>query len=241
MNKILTIVHQKNANPGLVGQLLTQDGYKLDIRFPCLGEKLPTTMDNHEAAVIFGGAMSANDSETLPFIRAELDWIPVALSSGKPFLGICLGGQLLARVLGAKVAPHPEGLTEIGYFRILPSDAAPSYFNFPRYVYHWHREGFELPTGARLLAEGETFPNQAFRYGNNAYGVQFHPEMNQEMLEIWTHLGANLLNLPGAQPRDEQLKKHSLYGSQAEHWLQGFLRSWLQGAEANKKQLVISD
>ncbi len=227
MKKILLIVHQQASNPGLVGQILTNNGYELDIRCPAIGQELPTTMDNHEGTVIFGGPMSANDSETLPFIRTELDWIPTALSSGKPYLGICLGAQLLARVLGASVAPHPEGLSEIGYFPIVPSNSAVDYFDCPRYVYHWHCEGFQLPKGAQLLARGEIFEAQAFRYGETAYGVQFHPEMTFEMIDTWTTVGAKMLTSPGAQSREEQMHRYSLYGGECKTWLQGFLSYWL--------------
>lgn len=127
MKKLLLIVHQPTSDSGRVGQILRANGYMLDIRCPSVQEKLPTTMDSHDAAVIFGGPMSANDSE-IPFIRAEHDWIPMALESGKPFLGICLGAQLLARVLGAAITPHPDGLTEIGYFPIVPKEAGRDYF-----------------------------------------------------------------------------------------------------------------
>lgn len=227
MKKILVIVHQQTSNPGRVGQILRDRGYTLDIRVPSLLEELPATMDSHDAVVIFGGPMSANDSETLPFIRTELDWIPVALESGKPFLGICLGAQLLARVLGAVVKPHPEGMTEIGYFPIFPTPAGRKHFGKALKVYHWHSEGFELPQGAVKLAEGEIFTNQAFRYGENAYGLQFHPEITRNMLERWTTEGAHMLTLPGAQSRDEQIQKHSEYALDLEKWLEDFLSLWL--------------
>lgn len=226
--KILVIVHQPTSNPGLVGQLLIKKGYTLDIRFLGQDNTLPNTMDNHAGCVIFGGPMSANDDQTLPFIRTELDWIPVVLESGMPFLGICLGAQLLARVLGAVVAPHPEEKVEIGYFPITPTRAGSEYFENPLHVYHWHREGFELPQGAIKLAEGETFPNQAFRYGKKAYGLQFHPEMTQTMLEKWTILGAPMLTMTGAQSREEQFRKHDLYATAMENWLEGFLLLWLE-------------
>jgi GMP synthase (glutamine-hydrolysing) len=231
VKKILLIVHQQTSEPGLVGQILIKNGYELDIRCPAIEQELPATMDNHEAVVIFGGPMSANDSETLPFIRTELDWIPIALDSSKPFLGICLGAQLLARVLGASVSPHPKEMTEIGYFPIVPADTSVNYFDIPRYVYHWHREGFELPKDAQLLAKGEVFESQAYRYGETAYGVQFHPEITKEMMGKWTTLGAQMLTLPGAQSREEQMQKYSLYGGESETWLEGFLCYWLDTAK----------
>ncbi len=227
MKKILVIVHQASSDPGLVGQLLRKYGYELDIRVPSQQDELPLTMDNHSGCVIFGGPMSANDDDTLPFIRTELDWIPVALESGKPYLGICLGAQLLARVLGATVAPHPEGKVEIGYFPIAPTLAGSEYFKEPLHVYHWHCEGFELPKGAIKLAAGETFPNQAFRYGETAYGVQFHPEMTQPMIEKWIALGAHMLTRTGAQSQNEQMQKHALYAPARENWLESFLCRWL--------------
>jgi GMP synthase (glutamine-hydrolysing) len=197
VKKILIVVHQPTSDTGLVGQILRAWGYTLDIRVMSQqGSELPPTMDNHEAVIIFGGPMSANDRETLPFIGTELDWIPVALESGKPYLGICLGAQLLARVLGATVQPHPDGMVE-------------------------------LPKGAVSLFKGEVFKNQAFRYGENAYGVQFHPEMTREMMERWTTEGAHMLTLPGAQSRDEHLYQHSLYAIAMENWLKGFLCHWL--------------
>lgn len=227
MKKILIVVHQPTSDTGLVGQILRAWGYTLDIRVPSQQDELPPTMDNHDAVIIFGGPMSANDRNTLPFIGTELDWIPVALESGKPYLGICLGAQLLAHVLGATVQPHPNSLVEIGYFPVMPTGMDDEHFSQPLHVYHWHREGFELPKGAVPLLRGEIFPNQAFRYGENAYGVQFHPEMTRDMMELWTTNGADMLSLPGALSRDKQFYQHSLYALAMEHWLKGFLCHWL--------------
>ncbi|WP_339383342.1 glutamine amidotransferase-related protein [Oculatella sp. LEGE 06141] len=226
--QILLIVHQEHSSPGLVGQLLQTRGYTLDIRRPCLGDALPDTMDAHAAAIIFGGPMSANDSETLPFIRAELDWVPVSVESGKPFLGICLGAQLLARSLGATVAPHPQGVKEVGYVPISPTVAGKAAFGDLTHVYHWHGEGFELPQEAVLLATGDDFENQAFRYGKTAYGVQFHPEITAEMIEFWTAKATELAELPDSQPLDKQLQHHACYSATVERWLDRFLQDWLQ-------------
>ncbi|NER79039.1 MAG: glutamine amidotransferase [Leptolyngbya sp. SIO1D8] len=227
MNQILLVVHQETSNPGLVGEKLRSRGYQLDIRCPALGDLLPKTMSQHKAAIVFGGPMSANDDDTLPFIRTELDWIPTVLSAAKPYLGICLGAQLLARVLGANVSPHPEEQREIGYFDLFPTPAGSPYIPEPMAVYHWHREGFTIPAGAVKLAEGDTFPNQAFCYQETAFGLQFHPEMTSQLIDEWTTRGAEQLTFPGAHPRELHFLNHERFSAVVDDWLDNFLQIWL--------------
>ena len=119
LKPVLLVLHQEHSSPGRVGQVLTKLGHPLDVRRPRFGDPLPETMDNHAAAVIFGGPNSANDADD--FIKRETDWIGVPLREGKPFLGICLGAQMMARHLGAQVYPHPEGHAEVGYYPIRPT------------------------------------------------------------------------------------------------------------------------
>ncbi|MGF1458340.1 MAG: glutamine amidotransferase [Leptolyngbyaceae cyanobacterium] len=171
--------------------------------------------------------MSANDDVTLPFIKAELDWLAIALASGRPYLGICLGAQLLARVLGAEVARHRQGQREIGYYPLYPTAQGEPYFPAPMQVYHWHSEGFTLPNGATLLARGEVFPHQAFRYGETAIGLQFHPEITTMLIDEWTSRGADQLDLPGAQPCMQQFHRHERHGQRVDRWLDAFLDTWL--------------
>ncbi len=225
--KILLVVQRKGSDPGRVGSALETMGYELDIRVASEGHVLPATMDGHAGAVVFGGPMSANDDSILPYIGIELEWIPRALESGKPFLGICLGCQLLARALGARVAPHPDGLHEIGYFPVSPTDAGRDLFDGPLCVYQWHGDGFELPSGSELLAKGKTFANQAFRYGETAYGVQFHPEVTAAIVERWTTLAAHKLSLAGAQSREEHFSGHRRHEQAMIGWLKRFLERWL--------------
>jgi GMP synthase (glutamine-hydrolysing) len=229
-DKILIVVHQPTSNPGLVGQKLCSLGYGLDIRCPALGETLPTTLAHHAAVVVFGGPMSANDDDTLPYIRQELDWLPTVLDAEKPYLGICLGAQLLARALGAIVAPHPDDLREIGYFPLHPTPEGRALFPESMQVYHWHGEGFTVPSGGVALATGETFPHQAFRYGS-AYGLQFHPEITADLIADWTIQGAEQLTLPGAHPRALHLHNHRRFGGAVAAWLDLFLADWLTVAD----------
>src|SRR6478609_1269990 len=118
---VLIILHQEHSTPGRVGRLLQERGYRLDIRRPRYGDPLPETLAEHAGAIIFGGPMSANDPDE--FVRREIDWIAIPLREQRPFLGICLGAQMLAMQLGAKVAPHPQGVTQIGYYPIRPTPA----------------------------------------------------------------------------------------------------------------------
>ncbi len=135
---------------------LRQRGYPLDIRRPRFGDPLPETMAEHAGAIIFGGPMSANDNDD--FVRREIDWLAVPLREKKPFLGICLGAQMLAQHLGGRVFKHPDGHAEIGYYPIRPTDVGRAVCDpWPEQVYQWHREGFDLPLGADLLAEGDHF------------------------------------------------------------------------------------
>ncbi|MGF1496859.1 MAG: gamma-glutamyl-gamma-aminobutyrate hydrolase family protein [Elainellaceae cyanobacterium] len=230
------MVHQAQSNPGLVGQILEEKGYVLDIRCPAMGDRLPSTMEPYAATVVFGGPMSANDQDTLPFIKTELDWLPQVLEAQTPFLGICLGAQLLARSLGGTVKPHIHRQVEIGYFPLEATPEGQSLLTSLSHVYHWHREGFDLPTDAVLLATGDAFPNQAFRYGPSAYGFQFHPEITAELITRWTTEAADQLTQPGAQSQQMQFEQHHQHGSIVKTWLQRFLDQWLQAPAVALRQ-----
>jgi GMP synthase (glutamine-hydrolysing) len=124
LRPVLVVLHQENSTPGRVGNALRALGHALDVRRPRFGDALPETLDAHAGAVIFGGPMSANDGDD--YVRREIDWIEVPLREQRPFLGICLGAQMLAKNLGARVAPHVQGLTQIGYYPIRPTEAGHS-------------------------------------------------------------------------------------------------------------------
>ena len=224
--KIAIVVHQEHSRPGRVGALLEGRGYELHRLCPNLGCELPDDMSDYAGVVIFGGPMSANDCGTLEGIKKELEWIPKVVESGVPFLGLCLGAQLLTRAVGGKVGPHPEGQVEVGYVQVEPTEAGRPWLK-PMRVYEWHREGMEIPGCCELLASSDTYHVQGFRYGESAFGFQFHPEVTLEMKEIWTLKAAERLKLPGAQQRGVHLSMHSLYDPPLHRWIDGFLDRWL--------------
>lgn len=233
---VLIILHQEGSTPGRVGRLLAERGHPLDIRRPRFGDPLPETLALHAGVVIFGGPMSANDPDD--WLKTETDFIGVALKENKPFLGLCLGAQMLARHLGGKVSTHQGGLMEIGYYPIRPTSEGHAFADnlgapWPTHVYHWHREGFDAPRGAVALAEGDDFPVQAIQVGDSAFGFQFHPEVTHAMVYRWTTLAAARLNAPGAQAAHLHHRGRFMYDPAVRLWLGMFLDHWLEsGAPA---------
>jgi len=228
---VLLVLHQEMSTPARVGHYLAKHGFSLDIRRPRFGDPLPETLNAHTGAVIFGGPQSANDSED--FVRREIDWIAVPLKEKKPFLGICLGAQMLAKHLGARVCYHPEGKAEVGYYPIRVTETAHKVCRpWPDYVYQWHREGFDLPHGAELLAEGDIFEVQALRYGPAAYGIQFHAEVTHAMMCRWTTRGHARMELPGAKQRAAHFAERPVYDPAIRTWLAAFLDRWVAGETA---------
>lgn len=127
--------------------------------------------------VVMGGPMSVNDEDQYPWLAIEKQYVRKLIESGKPVLGICLGAQIIANAMGAKVFTSP--VKEIGWFPIQAIAAAEgSVFNFPssEIVFHWHGETFDLPPGAIRLAKSEGCENQAFQLGKRVVGLQFHLE-----------------------------------------------------------------
>jgi GMP synthase-like glutamine amidotransferase len=147
------------------------------------GDVLPEA-ESVDLLVVMGGPMSVNDEELYPWLVAEKRFIAQAIRRGKAVLGVCLGAQLIAAALGARV--YPNGEKEIGWFPVyaktapemFPEEPVPV-FRFPEesLVFHWHGETFDLPTGAVHLARSEACRNQAFQYGRRIVGLQFHLEM----------------------------------------------------------------
>ncbi|WP_113893082.1 glutamine amidotransferase [Roseiarcus fermentans] len=232
---VLIVLHQEHSTPGRVGLALKAMGARLDIRRPCLGDPLPATLADHDGVVVFGGPMGANDNAE--WIRREIDWFAVPLAEKKPLLGVCLGAQMLARQLGARVFSYEDRRSEIGYVPIQPNASGDALCAepFPRSVYQWHSDGFDLPAGAELLATGgEDFPNQAYRYGACAVALQFHPEVTYHMMCKWTLRGAERLTRPGAQQRPSHLGGWFQHDGRVAAWLQAFLPVWLNGALGEK-------
>lgn len=219
--RVLIILHQETSSSGRVGQLLSFMGYEADIRRPVLGDPLPETLEDHAGVVVFGGPMSANDPDE--GIRRETRFMDVVLRSGKPYFGICLGAQILVNHLGGRVASREDGAVEIGWYGLEATPAGQQMMEWPSMVYQFHREGFDLPGGAELLATADAYPNQAFRYGDNAWAVQFHAELTLAMMHRWAVRGAHRFVLPGAQQGQQHLHGRLVHDAALLNWLKQFL------------------
>lgn len=141
-----------------------------------------------DLVIVLGGPMSVNDEASLPWLVEERHFIAAAIQAGKPVLGICLGAQLIASALGADV--YPGLYREIGWFPVQATLCRPGTFAFPpeTVAFHWHRETFDLPLHAVDLARSAACATQAFQFGPNVIGLQFHLETTPESLdEIITH------------------------------------------------------
>jgi GMP synthase (glutamine-hydrolysing) len=228
---ILVVLHQPHSTPAHVGLTLERMGHALDIRRPRFGDTLPDTLEHHDGAVIFGGPMSANDPDD--FVKTEIDWIEVPLRENKPFLGICLGAQMFARLLGSKVYFDPHQRCGIGYHPVEPLKPAIDGVPWPTTVYQWHREGFDLPSGAELIVRADTaFPNQAFQFGSGT-AIQFHPEITYHQICRWSGNSPARLALPCAQDRPTQMRNHISYGPPVARWREAFLKSWIAASRVS--------
>ena len=224
---ILLVMHQASSNPGRVGAMLAAKGYRLEACRVPLGDRLSESLEDYAGAVIYGGPMSANDDDSLACIAEELAWLEVPLRENKPFLGLCLGGHLLARFLGAEVTAHEAGMHEIGYYPVRVTAAGRGWYPDEQWFYHWHAEGFGVPVSAELLATGRFFPNQAFRYGR-AHAIRFHPEITGEMMLRWSRGPVHRMVMPGAKPTESHVRDHALHDAGITRGLDRFLDDWLE-------------
>jgi GMP synthase-like glutamine amidotransferase len=165
-----------------VGDALVAAGVTLEVCRVWDGDAVPTTSQGLAGVVVMGGAMSAGSDDGFPARGAELALLRHAVAQQVPVLGVCLGAQLLAAAGGAPVYPGESGL-ELGWVPVgLEEGSAtdPLFSGLPRQltVLNWHGDTFDLPDGAVRLASGATYPNQAFRLGERAWGVQFHIEVD---------------------------------------------------------------
>jgi GMP synthase (glutamine-hydrolysing) len=197
MSQVLVIKNAGLEGPGTIGELLQSDGFDLEI-ISAKKQKIPPV--DHAIVLVLGAPESANDD--LQYLKDELVLIQDAVRKNIPTLGICLGSQLIAKAFGARVYPGPK--KEIGFYHDIKVDdtAKSSLFSGisdPFTVFHWHGDTFDIPLGGQRLAYSELY-SQAFQYGS-AVGVQFHFEVDSNIVQSWLDNTKENLNLPYLDPK----------------------------------------
>lgn len=188
MKKLLVCQHVAFEILGTLNPLFKDNGFRIRyLNFDRRPQAKPS-LDGYHGLIVLGGPMNANDSSTHPHLLTEIRLIETALDREIPVLGICLGAQLIARALGAEVRRHSE--KEIGWYDVSVTeegrrDPLFSHFRRSERIFQWHEDTFDIPNGAAHLASSPGCPNQVFRYGSRVYGLQFHLEVDEPLIERW--------------------------------------------------------
>lgn len=204
MAPVIVFRHVPHEGLGTIASVLSRYGFSPRTVDIARGRPALPPVKSLAGLIVMGGPMGVYEQDRFPFLKRELDYIRKAIAADKPVLGICLGSQLIARALGARV--YPNGKKEIGWYRVhltaegqkdpLMNGAEAPRAKAPRakapWVFQWHGDTFDLPQGARRLASSPLCQNQAFRFGQNVYGLQYHLEVDGPMILDW-------LNQPGAE------------------------------------------
>ena len=192
---VLILKNVPNEGPGTIEDYLAEN--KIDYRIIDLSSEEFPSAEGYDTLIILGGYMSANDTDVYPYLEKEIGLVRTFAQKGLKMLGVCLGAQIMAKALGARVYSGPE--KEIGWYDIendyrggldrlmgLLSRHPATGEHLKAYkVFQWHGETFDIPEGAVRLSRSRLYPNQAFRYGAIAYAFQFHIEVREETIYQW--------------------------------------------------------
>ena len=186
--RALVLQHVPVEGPGTLASYLNARGWTLETVALYEGAHLPEDAKEYQAVIVMGGPMGVYDEAEYPFLSDEHQFLMRVLAQGVPLLGICLGSQLLAKALGARVYRNPY--KEIGWYTVdltLAGTTDPLFtcLTSPVPVFQWHGDAFDLPAGAAPLATSSRCPHQAFRYGDRVYGLLFHLELTPTVIQSW--------------------------------------------------------
>ena len=200
MKRILVFQHVPHEDLGTLDYLLRAAGFEIHTVKFWGADPAPGNLEGFAALIALGGPMGVYEADKHPYLAMETRLIETALDQDLPLLGICLGSQLMANALCARV--YPSGIKEIGWYDLAPTPDAQNdpllrHLRATEKVFQWHGDTFDLPVGAVHLASSPLCANQAFRYGHNAYALQFHLEVDREMIDTWLDVPQNRDEIAG--------------------------------------------
>ena len=224
--RILSLVHGPLVRSELYGDIVRADGHELVERSVVDDPDALAPSDGYDAVLVFGGQMNVDEEDEHPWLRDEDELIRTLVARDVPVLGVCLGGQLLAKAAGAHVGPSPE--SEGGFVRVELTDEAqgdPLFGSLPDGfdVFSMHEYAFHVPDGAVELARSSVC-SQAFRLGERAWALQFHPEIRLEQIEEWVRLSERPNGDAIVAELRERIDDWQAFGAQ-------LLRAFLRAAE----------
>ena len=225
----LVIQHLDIEPPALIGEVLSDAGHQLTTIHLDQGEQLPASLTGISGVIMMGGPQSANDDSD--YIQNEVAWVKQAEERGVPMLGICLGAQIMAKAAGAEIIRSP--LRELGWFPVYHTTAGkddPLFASMPEGlgVFQWHGETFSLTDAMSLLITHPDVAAQAFRLGRAQYGLQFHIEVNEPIIERWIAHGESEREHLGIEGINILHKESTLHLKSMQQFCNVMINNWLK-------------
>ena len=225
---IHVIEHWAIAEPDAGRRHLIASGFDVRVHDPWRGEALPVLSGDEAGLMVMGGPQMVSEHEQWPYLADEFRLIEQAMKLDIPLIGICLGSQMIAHVLGATVRYADRGALSMGFYETRATDAAKGFLPETMMTLNGNAQGFDLPSGATLLATSDetVHPNQAFRHGDKVLALQFHPEVTRAILDQWQTEFADLVTRPGSRSIEEQNAGFAAHNARLKAWYQKTLDGW---------------
>lgn len=221
--RVVLIRHGDDPTDDRVVSYFRNRNIEPEVRRPFRGDALDDVDGSVAASVVYGGPFNVFETERHSFLNDEHRWIEQCIARDVPLMGICQGAQSIAHVLGARVGPKEGEPHEFGYYQIRPTGAGKAFFPSELHVCQSHFHEFAIPGGAELLATGDAFANQAMRYGERTYALQFHPEVTRAGFRRWQDRPWAPYGKPGVQTREKQDRLGEAHDQAQHDWFMGFL------------------
>lgn len=229
LSRIVHVIeHWRTAEPDYGRRHLAERGFDVRVVEPWRGEALPDLTGEEAGVLVMGGPQYVTATADAPYLLDEFRFVEQAMAKSVPLIGVCLGSQMIAHVLGAKVDFHPEGCATFGYYDLHPTQEGRAFFPERLKVLAGNAQGWDMPAGVTQLAHGDVFPNQAFLAGDATIALQFHPEVTRPILDQWQRDYTTWQGRPGTQSREEQDAGFAAHDAALKAWYAGLLDRWMR-------------